>query len=81
MLAPFHYFGIHDLEIDDETVENTALFGRLTSDERVRHITEKIEEYSVTKKQPQGLNFLQSKRRGQRTVAQIQRSRISNGCD
>ena len=54
MLAPFHYFGIHDLEIDDETVENTALFGRLTSDERVRHITEKIEEYSVTKMQPQG---------------------------
>lgn len=32
MLAPFHYFGIHDLEIDDETIENTALFGRLTSD-------------------------------------------------
>lgn len=57
MLAPFHYFGIHDLEIDDETVENTALFGRLTSDERVRHITEKIEEYSVTKSSRRGLIF------------------------
>lgn len=57
MLAPFHYFGIHDLEIDDETVENTALFGRLTSDERVRHIAEKIEEYSVTKSNRRGLIF------------------------
>ncbi len=57
MLAPFHYFGIHDLEIDDETVEDTALFGRLTSDERVRHITEKIEEYSVAKSNRRGLIF------------------------
>lgn len=57
MLAPFHYFGIHDLEIDDETVEDIALFGRLTSDERVRHITEKIEEYSVTKSNRRGLIF------------------------
>lgn len=57
MLAPFHYFGIHDLEIDDETVEDTALFGRLTSDERVRHITEKIEEYSVNKSDRRGLIF------------------------
>lgn len=45
------------LEIDDETVEDTALFGRLTSDERVRHITEKIEEYSVTKSNRRGLIF------------------------
>lgn len=57
MLAPFHYFGIHDLEIDDETVEDTALFGRLTSDERVRHITEKIEEYSIAKSNRRGLIF------------------------
>lgn len=57
MLAPFHYFGIHDLEIDDETVEDAALFGRLTSDERVRHITEKIEEYSVNKSGRRGLIF------------------------
>lgn len=57
MLAPFHYFGIHDLEIDDETVEDAALFGRLTSDERVRHVTEKIEEYSVAKSNRKGLIF------------------------
>ncbi len=47
MLAPFHYFGISDLEIDDQAVDDPALFTRLVSDERVRHIIQKIEEYSV----------------------------------
>ena len=45
MLAPFHYFGIADLAIDYEEQDDLSLFSRLTSSERVRHITEKIEEY------------------------------------
>lgn len=47
MLAPFHYFGIADLEIDDEAVDDPSLFARLTSDERVRHIVRQIETYSI----------------------------------
>ena len=57
MLAPFHYFGISDLEIDDETVDDPTLFNKLTSDERVRHIVSKIEEYSVGKSARRGLVF------------------------
>ena len=57
MLAPFHYFGIADLEIDDESVDDASLFARLTSDERVRHIAEKIEEYTVRKDHRCGLIF------------------------
>lgn len=57
MLAPFHYFGIADLEIDDEAVEDAGLFSRLTSDERVRHIVQKIEEYTVDKGRRCGLIF------------------------
>lgn len=57
MLVPFHYFGISDLEIDDETVEDTGYFNKLTSEERVRHITEKIEEYTIDKKSRRGLIF------------------------
>jgi superfamily II DNA or RNA helicase len=57
MLAPFHYFGIADLDIDDEAVTDLNLFSKLTSDERVRHITEKIEEYTVAKKNRRGLIF------------------------
>ncbi len=56
MLAPFHYFGIADLEIDDEAVD-AKLFEKLTSSERVKHIIDKIEEYSVTKSQRRGLIF------------------------
>ena len=57
MLAPFHYFGIADLEIDDETVDDMSMFSKLTSEERVRHITSKIEEYSVDKANRKGLIF------------------------
>lgn len=57
MLAPFHYFGIADLEIDDETVDDPGLFSKLTSAERVRHVTSKIEEYSISKKGRRGLIF------------------------
>lgn len=57
MLAPFHYFGIADLSIDDEAVDDPNLFSRLTSDERVRHITDKIESYTVDKKNRRGLVF------------------------
>lgn len=57
MLAPFHYFGIADLEIDDESINDASLFSRLTSDERVRHIVQKIEEYTVRKDRRCGLIF------------------------
>lgn len=57
MLAPFHYFGIADLEIEEESYDDAGLFSRLTSDERVRHITEKIEEYTVDKVNRRGLIF------------------------
>ena len=57
MLVPFHYFGIADLAIDDEEVDDFTLFGQLTSEERVRHVTEKIEEYSVNKENRRGLVF------------------------
>lgn len=57
MLAPFHYFGIADLKIDDNDVDDPSLFGRLTSDERVRHVIDKIEEYTVVKSERRGLIF------------------------
>lgn len=57
MLTPFHYFGIADLEINDEVVDDPSLFAKLTSEERVKHITNKIEEYSVSKRNRRGLVF------------------------
>lgn len=57
LLAPFHYFGIADLEIDDETQDDFALFNKLTSDVRIDHVISKIEEYSVQKANRKGLVF------------------------
>ncbi len=57
MLVPFHYFGIADLEVDDQTVDDPSLFAKLTSDERVRHVTEAIELYSICREGRRGLIF------------------------
>ena len=57
MLAPFHYFGIADLEIGDEAADDLQLFNRLTSDERVKHIVSKLDEYTVKKSRRCGLIF------------------------
>jgi superfamily II DNA or RNA helicase len=47
MLAPFHYFGIHDLEIDGEEIDEVADFAKLTSGARVDHVLEQLELYGV----------------------------------
>lgn len=57
MLAPFHYFGIADLEIGDEAYDDVSLFSKLTSEERVRHVISKINEYTVDKSNVRGLIF------------------------
>ena len=47
MLAPFHYFGIHDLEIDGEEIDDFSDFSKLTSDARVSHVLNQLEQYDV----------------------------------
>lgn len=83
LLCPFHYFGITDLQIDGETVdENTGLrdFNRLTSDERVDYVIKQAEYYGYCGKSVKGLVFCSSKKeavalsdkfrdRGYRTLA------------
>jgi HKD family nuclease len=73
MLAPFHYFGISDLEIDDQAVDDPALFTRLVSDERVRHIIQKIEEYSVGRHRC-GLIFCNRNDEARTPVREVQRA-------
>lgn len=57
MLVPFHYFGIADFSIDYEERDDFSLFGRLVSEERVRQIIEKNEDYTVDKENRRGLIF------------------------
>ena len=83
LLCPFHYFGITDLQIDGETVdEETGLkeFNKLTCDERVDYVIEQMEYYGYYGQCPKGLIFCSSKKearilsekfneRGYRTLA------------
>lgn len=65
LLCPFHYFGITDLQIDGETIdEETGLkdFNRLTSDERVNYVIEQMEYYGYSGDRVKGLIFCSSKK-------------------
>lgn len=57
MLVPFHYYGIADLQIDDEEQDDLTLFNRLTDEARVDHVIQAIEDYSVSKEHRRGLIF------------------------
>ena len=56
MLTPFHYYGIADFKIDD-TEKDAELFNRLTAEDRVDHILQKIEDYSISRDGRRGLIF------------------------
>ena len=68
LLCPFHYFGITDLEIDGETVdEATGLkdFNKLISKERVDYIIKQIKYYGYSGDRVKGLMFCSSTREAQ----------------
>jgi len=48
LLCPFHYFGISDIVIDGESIDEKTSIKNLTSDERVRRILEKSKYYSYS---------------------------------
>ena len=61
MICPFHYFGISELTIDGKIIEDKTEFCKLTSDERVRKIIEKIEHYGYSGDRVKGLIFCNRK--------------------
>ena len=65
LLCPFHYFGISDLIVDGETLDELSDFTRLTSDKRVNHIIEKLNYYGYSGDRVKGLVFCSSKREAQ----------------
>ena len=51
MLCPFVYFGVKDIEIDGQLIDEKSNISNLTSDERVKHILNKIDFYGVCNNQ------------------------------
>src|SRR5690625_7901534 len=61
MLAPFHYFGVTDLEVAGE-LRDTEKFNLLISEERIKHILEKINYYGHSGEHACGLMFCSTKK-------------------
>jgi superfamily II DNA or RNA helicase/SOS-response transcriptional repressor LexA len=61
MLIPFHYYGVTDLSVNDEILENKSDFRLLTADERVNKIISKIEFYGSDNGITRGLIFCSKK--------------------
>jgi len=57
MLSPFHYYGITDISVNGEELDNTADFIKLTSNERVERVIEKAKLYGCDNGIVRGLIF------------------------
>lgn len=80
LLCPFHYFGITDLKVDGEIINEKSDFNYLTSDVRVDYVLKQANYYGYSGKRVKGLVFCRNKKeaeifstkfneRGYRTVA------------
>ena len=64
MLCPFHYFGITDLEVDGQSIDDESglrNFAALVSDDRINHIIEKAEYFGHSGDRVKGLVFCNRK--------------------
>ena len=58
LLCPFHYYGISDLVVDGEYIDDKTEFSKLIREERVKHLISAIETYSYCGDKPHGLVFV-----------------------
>lgn len=58
VLCPFHYFGVSDIEIDGELINEKTAVKKLTAEERVNHIIEKSRFYGYSGDKLHGLIFV-----------------------
>lgn len=61
MLCPFHYFGVTDLEMNGEMIDDATILNKLVTEERVNHILNKINYYGYSGKAVRGLMFCSRK--------------------
>ncbi len=60
LVCPFHYFGLSDLTLDDESVEDKSQFNKVEFESRVEHILTETRFYGNGGKRLKGLVFCQS---------------------
>ncbi|WKY47373.1 DEAD/DEAH box helicase [Eubacteriaceae bacterium ES3] len=57
LLCPFHYFGISEIMVEGQLIDDTVEFKYLTSDERVNHIISQLKRYGHDSNKVNGLVF------------------------
>lgn len=57
LLCPFHYFGITDITVDDQEINDNSTFNDLTTDARVTHIINQSQYYGFSGERLRGLIF------------------------
>ncbi|WP_430928367.1 DEAD/DEAH box helicase [Polaribacter marinivivus] len=57
MLCPFHYYGVTDITVNDEIIDDKSDFNKLTCDERVKHIIKTSKLYGTDSGEIKGLIF------------------------
>lgn len=70
MLAPFHYVGVEDYEVDGESIDETTNLRRLLAPKRVDYVLKQLDYYGYCGKQAKGLIFC-SRQEEARELAQI----------
>ena len=71
MLCPFIYFGVKDIEIDGHLIDEKTNISNLTSNERVKHILQKIDFYGVSGEKVKGLIFCSSKQEAHELASKL----------
>lgn len=62
LLCPFHYFGVTDINVDGEELEDESDFNLLIAEERVKHIIDRINFYGYSGDRVKGLIFCSNKK-------------------
>ena len=62
LLCPFHYFGITDLEVNGQPIDDLSEFSHLVSDERVSYVIEQADYFGYSGERVKGLVFCRTKR-------------------
>lgn len=71
ILTPFHYFGVTDITVNNQIVDEKTTINNLTSNLRVKHIIEKIKFYGYDGDRLHGLMFVSSSDEGYLLSSQL----------
>ncbi|KXT81502.1 DNA/RNA helicase of DEAD/DEAH box family [Streptococcus sp. DD11] len=71
MLCPFIYYAVKEIEVEGLLVNEKTTIANLTSDERVKHIINKLDFYGVSGTKVKGLIFCSSKKEARELAVKL----------